>query len=303
VACLESGQTPEAFNDLETVFRLLEYARQQPWLAALDTEWEILANALQIVWEGLDSRRWSADQLATIQNRLIALQPLERYAIALRANTALFADFVNRVVPVRHSDSQRVLVGSDFPDGSRALAWIQWLYPKGWSWQDQAALARYYFQVALPLVDTAQRRLLPMDSRKIRTQLQSADPFFQIFLTPKLKLILADSWLLAGASQTFADLAAIACALERFQMAHGQYPATLDALCPQFLASIPHDVLRGTPVDYHPQPSARFTLYTPGIDGADPSAVPPGRHNAHNRRRQSRDDLQSGDWVWTYPTQ
>ena len=39
--------------------------------------------------------------------------------------------------------------------------------------------------------------------------------------------------------------AQIACALERYRLAHGEYPETLDALVPQFIEKVPHDIIGG----------------------------------------------------------
>ena len=39
-------------------------------------------------------------------------------------------------------------------------------------------------------------------------------------------------------NQTLVNEAQIACALERYQLAHGEYPETLDALVPQFMRKI-----------------------------------------------------------------
>ena len=42
--------------------------------------------------------------------------------------------------------------------------------------------------------------------------------------------------------QADVDLARVACALERYRLAHGSYPETLDALAPQFIEKLPHDL-------------------------------------------------------------
>ena len=45
--------------------------------------------------------------------------------------------------------------------------------------------------------------------------------------------------------QTRVNEALIACALERYHLANGQYPETLAALAPQFLEKIPNDLIGG----------------------------------------------------------
>ena len=51
-------------------------------------------------------------------------------------------------------------------------------------------------------------------------------------------------------AQTSVDLARIAIALERYRLAHGEYPESLDALAPQFIAKLPHDIINGQPLHY-----------------------------------------------------
>ena len=53
-------------------------------------------------------------------------------------------------------------------------------------------------------------------------------------------------------NQTLVNEALIACALERYRLAQGRYPETLDALIPQFAEKIPNDVIGGAPLKYLP---------------------------------------------------
>ncbi len=51
-------------------------------------------------------------------------------------------------------------------------------------------------------------------------------------------------------AQSSVDLARTAIALERYRLAHGDYPESLDALAPQFIEKVPHDVIGGGPLHY-----------------------------------------------------
>jgi type II secretory pathway pseudopilin PulG len=94
----------------------------------------------------------------------------------------------------------------------------------------------------------------------------------------------------AAAAQTAANQAALACALERYRLANGQFPDTLAALTPQFMAHAPNDVITGQPFKYRRTEDAQFILYSVGWDEKDDGGVP----------GKSLFDLQ-GDWVWSYP--
>ena len=90
------------------------------------------------------------------------------------------------------------------------------------------------------------------------------------------------------------DLARTACALERYRLAHGEYPETLDALVPQFIEKIPHDIIGGAPLHYRHTSEGSFVLYSIGWNEKDDGGVfsyPPG---------SSLPRFDQGDWVWQY---
>ena len=78
----------------------------------------------------------------------------------------------------------------------------------------------------------------------------------------------------AAAAQTAMDEAAIACALERYRLANGQFPETLEALVPQFISQLPNDVISGEPYKYHRTNDGQFVLYSVGWNEKDDGGVP-----------------------------
>ena len=95
-------------------------------------------------------------------------------------------------------------------------------------------------------------------------------------------------------AQSEIDLARIACALERYRLAHGDYPESLDALEPQFIAQVPHDIINGQPLHYRLQPDGLFILYSVGWNETDD-----GGQVALTKA--GRVDREQGDLVWQYP--
>ena len=73
------------------------------------------------------------------------------------------------------------------------------------------------------------------------------------------------------AIQSSIDLARVACALERYRIAHGEYPETLDALAPQFIAQLPHDIINGiADIALSPrEANGKFILYSVGWNETD----------------------------------
>jgi hypothetical protein len=95
-------------------------------------------------------------------------------------------------------------------------------------------------------------------------------------------------------NQTLANQAQIVCALERYKLANGHYPETLDALMPQFIEKLPHDIIGGQPLHYRRTDDGKFLLYSVGWNETDDGGVTA-------RDKSGNEDRTKGDWGWQYP--
>lgn len=85
----------------------------------------------------------------------------------------------------------------------------------------------------------------------------------------------------------------IACALERYRLARGEYPPTLEALTPQFMTKVPHDLIGGQPFHYRRTNDGRFILYSVGWNEKDDGGIV-------SLTKSGTVDWDNGDWVWQY---
>jgi hypothetical protein len=85
--------------------------------------------------------------------------------------------------------------------------------------------------------------------------------------------------------QTYLQEAALACALERYRRACGEYPEALAALVPQFTAKLPTDLMTGEGLKYQRANKDKFSLYSVGWNQKDESGT-------------STTNRMAGDWVW-----
>jgi hypothetical protein len=150
--------------------------------------------------------------------------------------------------------------------------------------------------------DTLSPRILDETTHNLNQFLDHKSPFkllaaFAIPNTAKAAQTLARN-------QTMVNEGQIVCALERYHLAHGEYPETLDALVPQFIEKIPHDIIGGQPLHYRrtdpPSPgsgtaSGKFLLYSVGWNETDDGGLesPPTQNGWI--------DYTKGDWTWQYP--
>jgi hypothetical protein len=86
-------------------------------------------------------------------------------------------------------------------------------------------------------------------------------------------------------NQTQANEALLACVLERYRLAHHEYPETLAALTPQLADVLPHDIIGGQSLKYRRTADGSFLLYSVGWNEKDDGGM------AGKTREE-------GDWVW-----
>lgn len=102
--------------------------------------------------------------------------------------------------------------------------------------------------------------------------------YFSSFLRPHLELTIRR----VTRQQTIVDLAYLGCALERYRIDQGNWPARLDDLAPHYIKEVPVDVLTGEPYYYCLDGKGRFILYSLGMDGKDNPGDNPLRFQTQN---------------------
>ena len=168
------------------------------------------------------------------------------------------------------------------------------LIPRGWTYLEQYNCSKDFHDHILP-VDPTLKWFDPDEEARRTLSLKRPADFGDIIfrhraiaamLLPALDKIHVKT----ARNQNSANMASIACALERYHLANGQYPETLDALTPRFLTQVTRDVIMGEPLKYRRTDDGQFLLYSIGWDKKDDGGIAtPDRLN-----------MDLGDWVWTY---
>ena len=86
----------------------------------------------------------------------------------------------------------------------------------------------------------------------------------------------------------------VVCALESWRLRHGEYPAKLPEVVPEFIEALPHDVIGGGPLHYRRREDGTFLLYSVGLNGRDDG----GRADPDPALTGTRPQR---DWVWGAP--
>jgi hypothetical protein len=176
------------------------------------------------------------------------------------------------------------------------------LVPRGWYYQEQFNYCRRFDTLLGTGLDTTKRRVSPSQLAAGQHEYEReccssghADAILHHRIMAAVLIFTGlGNFVGKGAqAQTAADQAALACALERYRLANGQFPEKLDALVPRFISQLPHDVITGEPYKYRRTDDGQFVLYSVGWNEKDDGGVP----------GKELFDAKEGDWVWQYPPQ
>ena len=245
--------------------------------------------------DGFRLHAWQEPQLIALQQQLQTVNLPRFVAEAFRDDVAASAHTLEIGTPggLERSWGNQNL-DNLWQELNSPFFWLVHLAPRGWYYQNMTVCARLSENNAntfdlpnnliLPKVDEA-------NMAKISTALShwSLWNLWASFATPNLlKAVQTTAY-----NQTLVNEAQIACALERYHLAHGEYPETLDVLAPQFIESPPHDLIGGQPLHYRRNDASsnpggvNFLLYSVGWNETDDGGVP-----------GTSADVTKGDWVW-----
>jgi hypothetical protein len=162
------------------------------------------------------------------------------------------------------------------------------LMPRGWLFQNLANLA-ILDQKLIDSVDHLQAVIRPHAVEDAAKQIAAEVPLHRRssywFLARRLVPSVQSSLMVTAHAQAGVNEALIACALERFHLDHGAYPAALSQLVPQFIPLQPTDPVNGEPLHFRVVGPRRFLLYSVGWDEKDDKGA-------------AVDSAGNGDWVW-----
>jgi hypothetical protein len=301
LAELQNGQSEKALDDVNLSLRLADSIHTEPFFISHLDRIAILNFTLQPIYEGLAEHKWSDAQLVILDLELSKLDFLADYKLAMHGEMGTKYGVVRYLQ--RHPGQYLSMLGDASNYGHMSAAEfmvataMHWhLVPSGWFYQNQLRCARAFEAYYLPLVDVDQQILVPTlilrANAAVEKERKNLTPFnvFECLALPVFGNV-AEKFANARSST---DLARTGIALERYRLAHGEFPESLDALAPHFMEKIPHDIINGQPLHYRRTDDGQFVLYSVGWNETDD-----GGHIALSK--DGSVDQENGDWVWQYP--
>ena len=327
---LHRGNLNGALENLTALSSFVRLHADEPTLMSYMVRVAILGLSIDACWDALQAPGWTEEQLAQLQ-RATQVPPLltqvprvvQVERAARLASWEWFRSHSYNAWLDRYQDLYKAF-GMKPPDSGTVpllRQWQQWGFHPVWrfAWADQEELeylehsqteltaareavklqswhhlderlkaierdyrapaARWRFHGRLPMYDD------------VHAIIGSSSPLEPTSAHPDYREV----WQVIFKNLTLHQLVITAIGLKRHELRHGKLPATLAALVPEFLPSLPRDFMDGQPLRYRLNGNGTFLLYSVGDDVQDDGgdAFPKTAH------RDDPSHLWNGrDWVW-----
>lgn len=279
---LHRGNTAAAYTNLVTLVRFGRY-HQEAWsLVPQMLRMAVFGLTTDALWQALQAPGWTEDQLATLQyelSRIDLVGPLSRtYEVERIGALRQLADY-------REGGPQhlRALYQSVGVTTARVDGWRQHVYFHYWRLFRQRDVEVQIIQDMQRLIDRARlfAQGYPVDTlppdltqdRRSRFQVWLDDwagpgtgvfPVFSYNAAPDFGRTLS----VVALREAQRRLALTALALERFRLATGRLPTSIEQLVPEYLDAVPTNPFDGASLHYERRPEDRFTVSYRDADGS-----------------------------------
>jgi hypothetical protein len=259
------GDTEKAWQELTLLRDFSRMVERQGKFITPEGAWMVRGStkhSLAVLAKGIELHAWTDAQLVTLESQLADTDSIARFADALRCGRALLLASVE----------DRTFLKAR--GGPKIIAVVMSLAPQG-------EISAFYskqlrdWQGMIDALSPSNGVIHPAGVDRAFSKWKRAQEGMPGLLR----------------DQTWVNEGQVACALERYYLAHREYPERLEALVPQFIARLPHDIVNGEPLKYRRTENGSFLLYSVGWnetdEGGQTFAGAPGGGDPKN-----------GDWVW-----
>jgi hypothetical protein len=243
--------------------------------------------------DSLRVQAWREPQLVVLQRQLGATQLPPLVEDAFLVESARVCRTLESTPPELLANQRLALTGGPINVWHRLLDPLyifSTLTPRGWIYQNMATYAVEKRRLTF-IYNPSTRIISPEKAENVArgiTRVKRWHPYtyFAAHAIPNVRR----AWQAVALNQTLINEATIACALERYHLAHGSYPETLDSLVPQYIDTLPQDIVSGSPLKYRRTADGKFLLYSVAWNLRDD-----GGSTVSKDHRPTADD---NDWVW-----
>jgi hypothetical protein len=261
IAEISIGDNDAAALDALLIWRLAASVSAEPFLASQQTRRKLLGLFTACIRVGLQRGAWSDDQLNAFASALDHNGTLTDLAWALRGERSQLNSVVHTALSGRQPEAStevQAWLGDDVLTLDMNALRVR-----------QVAANRSFQHFIDHLTDDT----APLDPSTLLPPSDS-EKNLPASATGHLAKLAREAAVFAQVQVTLLQ-ARVACALERYRLANGEYPESLGALEPEWITAIPLDPMTGDPLAYRCDSPTSYVLTSPGWppDG-DNSPVP-----------------------------
>ncbi len=321
---LHKGRTAEAAKHLSSEINALRLLAEDGVVISELVRMAVGAIAKTDTWEALQTDGWADADLAALQNAWEA----QHFMASMAANLEGERVYIDQTAQQLHASNDQMyewMFGQTavlFSDGDASEPkWMKWLeetpygevvlktmrkqfYCRVWrfAWSHQAELKllkdmQTLIELARTATTNASFQAIEDDLNALMIKSKDRNFYDRLrFPPPDSVSSLAFAVKKTVRIETDRALCLTAIALKRYSLRHGNYPAKLDALVPEFLSVVPVDYMDGQPIKCRLNTDGSFTLYSVGEDGKDG-----GGDLTLSEGVKSRDLWRRKDYVWPAP--
>jgi hypothetical protein len=302
VVALNEHQSDLSLDDIKITFKLASGLRRQSLPPFCSYAIYLNSENQMVISDGLSLHAWDDAQLVEIQDELSSLDFLSDYQRMTRGECIIMTipsydeqkkdrtGLKNEFHEIHEYDPKKTIPDL-LPD----------FWPNGWFDWMKAQQVTFCLNT-LRFADLKTRTVFPeifvestAEIARRQKRWDSRAPWSMFFsggaATDRLGYMLV-----YARAQVHLDETRIACALERYRMAQGVYPASLEELAPAFIDELPHDVMNDESYHYRLQADGTYLLYSVGWNQEDDG----GKVVLENNFSPRTDDKR-GDWPWVMP--
>lgn len=293
------GEPDKALNELTLMHHMARLLEGRPTsepmtLVAAMINVAVKGLYVNIVADGLELQAWHEPQLAAIQPQLAETDLIPYVHDALHMEFASFGRIMETSTTKDLAKLFHPGTDKSFWESLHDPVYVYLLLaPHGWLYQNAVTDGKVV-ESSLEAFDLTKHLILPQKAeknmREVEAHIQHPGAYSYLALKAIPNTRMAKQR--AAYNQTLVNEAMIVCALERYRLAHGLYPKSLDALVPQFVEKLPRDLIGGGALKYRNE-GARFVLYSIGWNETDDGGIT-------DAKRETPGDLSKKDWVWPF---
>lgn len=283
-------QPAEALADITLLYDLRRLLRPEPTgkpvlLVPAMIDVAVMGLYVETVSSGTTRHAWRESQLVSLQVQLKDINLTSLVAEALHEEPVASCSFLEKhFLQVDHS------VTVPLPSGSYSYYKVM---PRGWLYENLVTTMMLEHK---PLAgfdltnDVIKPEVFDASARDI-------DHFFDRMSPSTIVAAIAvpnyvKGEIVSAYTQTKVNEARVVCGLERYRLVHGDYPEMLEALVPQFIERLPHDIVGGQPLRYRRSSDGKFLLYSVGWNQIDDNGI------SFGTTTNGLPDYRTGDWIW-----